>query len=80
MFLTETLMVDIQNNPSLMAEQRLCELCGQKQDLIDMKPCLDQNGYYCQDCIDNGDAGSYVLRNSKASKQEILNYLNQIKA
>lgn len=80
MFLTETLMVDIQHNPSLISETRLCDLCGMKQDLIDMKPCLDGHGYYCQDCIDNGDVGSFLIRNSKADKKEILNYLNQIKA
>jgi len=65
-------------NPSLLAEEASCDLCARKRDVIDMIPCPEKNGYYCPDCILEGDVSSYLTRMFKYDKRKITKFLNSI--
>lgn len=62
----------------ILTSERCCDLCSRKQDVIDMAPCPDGNGYYCEDCIKNGDAESYLKRKMGFTKTRITKFLNSI--
>lgn len=69
----------IDKQPSMLAEQASCDLCGIKHDLIDMIVAPDKGGYYCQGCLDCGDVESYLCRCGDLTKEQIINYLDKIK-
>lgn len=67
-----------QLNPSLLSEERKCDLCAKPHDIIDMVPCPTGNGYYCQDCVKEGDVSSYLKRIFKYNKGTITKFINSI--
>ena len=75
-------MTTIQNNqpfqPSVLVEERCCDLCSKKHDVIDLIESPDKNGYFCKDCITDGDVSSYLSRIFKYKKGTITKFLNSI--
>lgn len=67
--------------PSALSEQATCDLCNRKGDLIDMIPAPDKGGYYCEDCFNDGDVESYLVRlaGTGMTEEEIKNYIKQNK-
>ena len=79
MFLENTPHSDRPGISEILSEQRCCDLCNLKQDLIDLAPCPTGNGFYCEDCIKNGDVTSYLRREYKYDAIQINNFLKTIK-
>ncbi len=62
----------------ILTSERSCDLCAIKKDVIDLAPCPTGNGFYCEDCVKNGDVESYLKRKTKISKYQITKFLNSI--
>ena len=61
-----------------LSEERACDLCAAKHDLIDLVPCPTGVGYYCHDCVDVGDVASYLRRKHGLSKDKFEQFLKTI--
>lgn len=79
MFLDDTPNNNQPGIAEILSSERACDLCATKHDLIDMIPCPEGGGYYCADCIKDGDVESYLRRKHKYDQVKIYNFLSRIK-
>lgn len=69
----------LDKQPTMIYDKVACDLCAFTDDRIEMIEAPDRHGYYCPGCLHCGDVESFLKRNTDLSKEEITNYLNQIK-
>ena len=71
-------MTHIFNNPSSLAIKQCCDLCPKTDYPTDMAPCPDGSGYYCTECLANGDVASYMRRVLKLTTEQINQYIKTL--
>lgn len=80
MFLENTSDNNQPNIAEILSAERKCDFCDIKKDVIDLTPCPEGNGFYCDGCIESGEVVSYLKRVYKYKPEQITKFLNSIRA